>query len=377
LVGNASERKGKWTPDEDDKLKDAVRTHGGNDWDAITALVPGRTRKQCQNRWHHNVNPIIDRTSGRKGSWTPDEDRKLKDAVRTHGGKDWAAIAALVLGRTNIQCYKRWLGVLDRNASERKGRWTQDEDDKLKDAVRTYGGKNWVAISVLVPGRTHQQCQNRWYNGLDPNIDGVTKHAGTWTEEEDSKLEDAVQTHGGKNWAAIAVLVPGRTKIQCSNRWHHGLDPNIDRVTGRKGKWTADEDELPGIPGPPRPPSPHSGVHLGAGQGISRLCPSLSPGLPLGLPSGLSPGLSPGPPPGPPYTQHSPHQPHPPQGYYQPLYPQLGQDPGPSPQYPPQRGYEGGGYLRQHNVPPPIYPYMPPYGMYPPYQHPTMTLKVL
>jgi hypothetical protein len=48
----------------------------------------------------------------------------------------------------------------------------------------------------------------------------------TWTEDEDSKLKIAVQTHGGKDWAAIAALVPSRTKIQCHDRWHNALDPS-------------------------------------------------------------------------------------------------------------------------------------------------------
>jgi hypothetical protein len=33
------------------------------------------------------------------------------------------------------------------------------------------------------------------------------------TSDEHIKLKDAAQTHGGKNWATFAVLVPDRTKI--------------------------------------------------------------------------------------------------------------------------------------------------------------------
>jgi hypothetical protein len=46
----------------------------------------------------------------------------------------------------------------------------------------------------------------------------------------DSKLKDAVQTHGEKDWAAITALVPSRTKHQCKSRWKDVLDPII---TGR------------------------------------------------------------------------------------------------------------------------------------------------
>jgi hypothetical protein len=46
----------------------------------------------------------------------------------------------------------------------------------------------------------------RWRTVLDPNIDQGTGRTGAWTEDEDSKLKDAVQTNGGCNRDAIAVL---------------------------------------------------------------------------------------------------------------------------------------------------------------------------
>jgi hypothetical protein len=58
---------------------------------------------------------------------------------------------------------------------------------------------------------------------LDPSIDRANGRTGKWAEAEDSKLKDAVQTHGGKDWAAIAALVPGRTQKQCHQKWHKCL----------------------------------------------------------------------------------------------------------------------------------------------------------
>jgi hypothetical protein len=46
----------------------------------------------------------------------------------------------------------------------------------------------------------------RWRTVLDPNIDQGTGRTGAWTEDDDSKLKDAVQTNGGCNRDAIAVL---------------------------------------------------------------------------------------------------------------------------------------------------------------------------
>jgi myb proto-oncogene protein len=104
-------------------------------------------------------------------------------------------------------------------ANERTGKWTADEDSKLKDAVQIHGGKNWGAISALVPGRKTMQCNYRWQTTLDPSIDRANESTGKWTEPEDSNLKDAVRTHGGKNWGAIAALVPGRLEKQCGSRW--------------------------------------------------------------------------------------------------------------------------------------------------------------
>jgi hypothetical protein len=162
-------------------------------------------------------------------NWTLEEDAKLTSAASEPSKKkygkeyktDWDTVAALIPGRTTIQCLHRWLNALDPSidrAGGRKGKWTEDEDTKLKDAVQTHGGKNWDAIAVLVPGRTRIQCWSRWHDALNPSISQASGRKGKWTEDEDSKLKDAEQTRGGKNWDAIAVLVPGRTRIQCRDR---------------------------------------------------------------------------------------------------------------------------------------------------------------
>jgi hypothetical protein len=133
-----------------------------------------------------------------------------------------------------ISVIKRWRDFLDPiidHANARKGMWTEDEDLNLKAAVQMkatvqmHGGKDWAAIAAMVPGRTKIQCSKRWRDYLDPSIDRAIGRTGEWTEDEDLKLKAAVQMHGGKNWVAIAALVPGRTKSQCNHRWHRALVP--------------------------------------------------------------------------------------------------------------------------------------------------------
>jgi hypothetical protein len=83
---------------------------------------------------------------------------------------------------------------------------------------------------------------------MQPNAGATRRH---WTLEEDAKLTSAVPNTSKKkwgteymtNWDAVAMLVPGRTSSQCMRRWKNFLDPNIDRGSGRTGKWTIDEDK--------------------------------------------------------------------------------------------------------------------------------------
>jgi hypothetical protein len=47
----------------------------------------------------------------------------------------------------------------------------------------------------------------------------LTGRTGKWAEDEDIKLEDAVQMHDGKDWTAITALVPRRARKECKQRW--------------------------------------------------------------------------------------------------------------------------------------------------------------
>jgi hypothetical protein len=225
-------RTGKWTAAEIKTLNAAVNKYHGRNWDAIASLVQGRTKKQCTNRWYNALDPSVERViSGRTHTWTKCEDNKLKDAVEKYGDENWDAISALFAARTKIQCRSRWYDVVDPRidrTTPRTGRWTQDEDDNLKEAAEKYGGQNWEEISMLVPSRTQKQCRDRWRNALSPSIDMAMARTGHWTAEEDIKLKQAVQKYGGKNWTAIAEMVPDRRSTQCWGRWHSALDPSID-----------------------------------------------------------------------------------------------------------------------------------------------------
>ncbi|CAO3636852.1 unnamed protein product [Mucor fragilis] len=152
------------------------------------------------------------RPSRERAPWTPEEDNLLKLAVQLYGDKTekWAKIAACVPGRTNKNCRKRWFHSLD--PSLRKGAWTEEEDQLLREGVSKYPNQ-WSKIADMLPGRTDDQCAKRWRESLDPSID-----RSEWTLAEDTLLMDKYEEYGSQ-WQKIAFFFDGRPGLHCRNRW--------------------------------------------------------------------------------------------------------------------------------------------------------------
>ena len=47
-------------------------------------------------------------------------------------------------------------------------------------AVSKYGERDWKMIAEYVEGRTPQQCRQRWFEALNPDL-----VKGKWTHQED------------------------------------------------------------------------------------------------------------------------------------------------------------------------------------------------
>lgn len=126
----------------------------------------------------------------KSGKWEHAEDELLRKAVQKHGAQLWKNIAKFVPGRTSIQCLHRWTKILKPGLV--KGSWTAEEDEKLRCWVRkNKDSLKWSDATKEIVGRSGKQIRERWFNILDPNI-----NKNKWSEKEERMLFQLYKTYG-------------------------------------------------------------------------------------------------------------------------------------------------------------------------------------
>lgn len=114
------------------------------------------TNKQTINYQQQTISKL-------KGSWSLEEDTRLREAVANCDPILWDIVAEKVPGRSAIQCKERWLYRL--HPEVKKTRFEKWEDDLIiKERNRV--GNHWTLISNKLPGRTSCAVKNRWYSVL-------------------------------------------------------------------------------------------------------------------------------------------------------------------------------------------------------------------
>lgn len=176
-----SKKSSRWTKEEDELLIALVEEFDGKSWKKISSFIKNRSPIQCLHRWTKILKPGLV-----KGPWTSEEDHILINWVKTHGQTEFHTCNNVIPGRTSKQCRERWFNVL--NPKVLKGDWTLNEDYLVFKLFTAYGGK-WVKFVPFFNGlRAENSIKNRFYSTIRRFNTTLKKKKETESLEEKDKI---------------------------------------------------------------------------------------------------------------------------------------------------------------------------------------------
>ena len=160
--------KGPWTPSEDRRLLSLVNELGAEKWVVIASRLGSRTGKQCRERWHNHVNPVLN-----KAPFSLEEEEAIERYYAEIGPK-WAEIAKKLPGRSTFTM-KSVTNSLGDNAV--KNYWNTTMQRKYRRSLSAGSGmshltpqcsslspyENWQRITPQGPPRNHSPTPARYH----------------------------------------------------------------------------------------------------------------------------------------------------------------------------------------------------------------------
>ncbi|XP_031495719.1 transcription factor RAX2-like isoform X2 [Nymphaea colorata] len=176
--------------------------------------------------------PCCDKANVKKGPWSPEEDKMLREFIQKHGtGGNWIALPQKIgLKRCGKSCRLRWLNYLRPNI--RHGGFSEEEDNIIC-RLYTSIGSRWSIIASQLPGRTDNDIKNYWNTKLKKKLLGKRKEQlqalNLPSTNHRMSLEDgpyfarpSINEQQNTLWSQLASF-PHQSSIA-----HQGQDPTLD-----------------------------------------------------------------------------------------------------------------------------------------------------
>ncbi|XP_027363372.1 transcription factor LAF1-like [Abrus precatorius] len=104
----------------------------------------------------------------RKGLWSPEEDNKLRNHILKHGHGCWSSVPIKAgLQRNGKSCRLRWINYL--RPGLKRGKFSKQEEETILTLHHMLGNK-WSQISQHLPGRTDNEIKNYWHSYLKKRV---------------------------------------------------------------------------------------------------------------------------------------------------------------------------------------------------------------
>ncbi|XP_073004303.1 transcription factor MYB36-like isoform X1 [Typha latifolia] len=132
--------------------------------------------------------PCCDKASVKRGSWSPEEDAKLKAYMEENGTVvNWIALPQKIgLRRCGKSCRLRWLNYLRPHIKH--GDFSPEEDNIICSLYISIGSR-WSIIAAQLPGRTDNDIKNYWNTKLKKKLLGRRRDCREQSEGSDENTE--------------------------------------------------------------------------------------------------------------------------------------------------------------------------------------------
>ncbi|KAL6499615.1 hypothetical protein OROGR_027525 [Orobanche gracilis] len=133
-------------------------------------------------------NPNIDNNSvkQRKGLWSPEEDDRLMNYMMTNGQGCWSDVARNAgLQRCGKSCRLRWINYL--RPDLKRGAFSPQEEELIVH-LHSLLGNRWSQIAARLPGRTDNEIKNFWNSTIKKRFK-VTTSFSTISSNTTESLE--------------------------------------------------------------------------------------------------------------------------------------------------------------------------------------------